>query len=340
MLGRGLLENNPTPSASKRKANTVGGGAKGHGAGAGTDGTLPVHLQAQMLSLLAQLLRSGRRLTPRTPALLEEEFSLLAPDVVRLAVAAAKAASTAVARGLSDEIAGKSGVARGGSGGGSGGGGRGGGTGDGGATAATPSDVFVRAVALLEELQMGDIPAKRLSADGDDSDDDGAALGRDEEDRLAGGGRVGMRLRPEEALALSEAADAMAELGLTSSPSFDGRTLKTRVVALLASPGAVEASATAASLATKREHQNHGDLHTWARATAHGESRTKDLKSSSTSRSTNCDATKHSRAVAREAPVLVGNANVPTSVLPQQTSPRSKDSTSKSSRKRRKSRVE
>ena len=340
MLGRSPLVNTPTPPTNKRKASTVGGGAKGHFAVTGPDGTLPGHLQAQLLSLLTQLLRSGRRLTPRTPVLLEEEFSLLAPDVVRLAVAAAKAAATAVARGISDEIGGKSGVAQGGGGGGGGsGGGRGTGTGDGGAAAANSADVAILSVAFLEELQMGSLPPKRISADGDDSDDDGVVLGRDDSDGLAHGGRVGMRLRDDEALALSEAVGAMAESGSVSSPPFDAHGLKTRVVALLACPGAVEAFPTPATLAAAQETSTHHEMPTWARATAHGEGRTKGSKPPPNSRSAKSDAGKNGRSAAGKAPVPAGDGGVSMTMLPQKKSPGGGDTTGKSGRKKKKSRV-
>lgn len=326
MLGRSLLLNTPAPPTKKRKASTVGGGAKGHGAAAGNEGALPVHLQAQMLCLLTQLLRSGRRLTPRAPVLLEEEFSLLAPDAVRLAIAAAKATAT----GLSDEIVAKSGAARGGSGGG----GRGGGTGNGSAGVATSTDVVVRSVALLEELQMGSVPPTRLSADGDGSDDDGGVLGRDDRDGLAhDGGRIGMRLRLEDALALSEAVEAMVESGSTSPP-FDGHGLKMRVMALLASPGAVDASATVTTLATARVDSAHRGLPERARAITHGESHATGTASSLTLRSARSDAEEYGRTAAGEALVPAGDGGVPMRILPQTNS--SGETTGNSSRKKKK----
>ncbi|CAN0256779.1 unnamed protein product, partial [Laminaria digitata] len=92
----------------------LGGGRGQRGAATVTVGGLPVHLQVQTMSLLTRLLRCGRRLA-QPPALLEEEFCLLAPDIVLVLVEAAAAAAAVTSRvsavvGKSDGSAGSRGT--------------------------------------------------------------------------------------------------------------------------------------------------------------------------------------------------------------------------------------
>lgn len=260
VLGRSLLATSSPARPPKVSVSTPGSerpksrsAAMAAAATAAAAGGLSAHVQERLLFLLTRLLRSGRRLPPRPPALLEDEFLLLAPDVVRCAAAAAAAAATAAAAAGASwgQLAGKCGGTRGG------GGGRGGRAGDDSAAAAaaavTHADVAARAVALLEEVQLGE---RLPPASAGEDDGDGAVLGSDE-GGSDGGLRGGMRLTLDEALSLSTAVDAMVESdpkASASSSSSSAPDLKMRVGRLLASPGAVEASTGPAAAVASSRH--------------------------------------------------------------------------------------
>lgn len=217
MLGRGLNKGRITPANAAGGSGGAAGANSVRGTAAGVERSLPAHLQVQVLSLLTHLLRSGRQMTPHPPALLEEEFSLLAPEVVRCAAVAAAAA--VLDRGAEEA------------------GGKGGARGSRRASAdaaggAVNADIVAASVTLLEELQMG-IPRRGVG----ETLDNEPSVGR-------GRGSLGMRLSPRDALRLSGAVNAIAG----DSPC--ARNLKGRTVILLASPGALLTAARAAAART------------------------------------------------------------------------------------------
>lgn len=211
---------------------------------------LPSHLQLQILSLLRRLLRSGRQLA-RTPPLLQEEFVLLASVVVRCAAAAAatgqggagKPGEAAPGKGRSTSKRNREG--------------------DGAVNDVSCADIVSTSVGLLEDIQRGG--CDKTASLNDESGD---------ERRLD----EGLRLTLDEALALSCAATIPADL---SSPLVGLRTgLKSRTVALLASPGAVVTEMNESTM-------SEGDVHVrrvlsaWVLTIAHDEVQAKDVGFSS-----------------------------------------------------------
>lgn len=206
---------------------------------------LPLHLQIQIISLLEHLLRCGRRLVPSsTPSLLEEEFVLLAPDIVRCAAMAAEAGV------LTAGDPGK--AARGGQG-----------KNDGG------TDLVVRSISLLEEVQVVGRHCEGITT--------AASTGIQGNQERGRPRRRGMLLFTlGDALSLVSAVSAVADAP-GSSPYVRG--LKGRVVSLLASLGAIERdrhSVSPMAAATPRATSYFHDalpLIKWSLAVAHDEVR-------------------------------------------------------------------
>lgn len=211
---------------------------------------LPLHLQSQIMFLLEHLLRCGRRLVPSlTPSLLDEEFVLLAPDIVRCTVNAAEA-----------------GVLTAGDPGKAGHGGQG--KNDGG------TDLVVRSISLLEELQ-GVGRHRPYDVCGSLTTEARTGIQGDEE-RGRPGKKSMLLFTLGDALSLVSAVSDVADAP-GSSPYVRG--LKGRVVVLLASPGAIErdrhgVSPTVASTLRAASYF-HGTLSliSWGLAVAHDEVR-------------------------------------------------------------------
>lgn len=273
MLGRGLSASD-TPFLRKgrltdaaeagvivRRMSSVSSGSSGHRRLGRHQAALPLHLQIQIISLLEHLLRCGRRLVPPpTPSLLDEEFVLLAPDIVRCAAVAAEGGvlsagdpgkATRGGQGKSDAAAGSTGS----------------------------TDLVVTSIALLEELQVVEGHRPYDFCGGLAT---ATTTGNQRDEERGRPGRRGMLLLTlGDALSLVSAVSAVAD---APGSSTYVRGLKGRVVALLASPGAIEkdrhsvfspmaAAPTAATTAAASYFHDVLPLITWGLSVAHDEVR-------------------------------------------------------------------